>query len=124
MHTRLLFNLKSSMRLLYGILSPKKTQIKLRWYRDRRAACFVCNNYRLEASHTTMLDELSWRSLKQRRADEILIMLYKIVNNLVEIDLFKELIPLARHSRNSHAKYFTIPCEKKTYLQHSSLPSL
>ena len=69
-----------------------------------------------------MLDELGWRSLKQRRADQRLIMLYKIVNNLVEVDLSKELIPLTRHFRNSHAKSFRISYEKKTYLQYSFLP--
>ena len=81
---------------------------------QRRAARFICNNYRCEASVTTMLDEFGWRSLKQRRADQRLIMLYKIVNNLVEVDLSKELIPLMRHSRNSHAKSLRIPYEKKT----------
>ena len=64
---------------------------------QRRAARFACNNYRREASVTTMRDELGWRSLKQRRADQRLIMLYEIVNNLVEVDLSKELIPLTRH---------------------------
>ena len=49
-----------------------------------------------------MLNELGWRSLKQRRADQRLIMLYKIVNNLVVVDLSKELIPLMRHFRSSH----------------------
>ena len=63
---------------------------------QRRAAGFFCNSYRREASVTTMLDELGWRSLKQRRADQRL-MLYKIVTNLVEVDLSKELIPLTRH---------------------------
>ena len=33
-----------------------------------------------------MLDKLGWCSLKQRRADQRLIILYKIVNNLVEVD--------------------------------------
>ena len=91
---------------------------------QRRAARFVCNNYRGEASVTTMLDELGWRSLKQRRADQRLIILYKTVNNLVVVDLSNELIPLMRHSRNSHAKSFRIPYEKKikTYLQYSFLP--
>ena len=76
---------------------------------QRSAARFACDNYKREASVTTMLDELGWRSLKQRRADQRLIMLYKIVNNLVEADLSEELIPLARHFRNSHAKSFRIP---------------
>ena len=43
-------------------------------------------------------------------------MLYKIVNSLVEVDLSKELIPLTSHNRNSHAKSFRIPYEKRTYL--------
>ena len=64
---------------------------------QRRAARFACNNRRRETSVTTMRDELGWRSLMQRRADQRLIMLYKIVNNLVEVDLSKELIPLTKH---------------------------
>ena len=40
-------------------------------------------------------------------------LLCKIVNNLVEVDLSKELIPLTRHSRNSHAKSFRIPYKRK-----------
>ena len=83
---------------------------------QRRAACFACNNNRRKASVTSMLDELGWCSLKQRREDQKLVMLYKIVNNLVEVDLSKELIPLTRHSKNSHTKSFRIPYEKKTYL--------
>jgi len=43
---------------------------------QRRAARFLCNNYSREASVTAMLDELGWRSLKQRRTDQRLIMLY------------------------------------------------
>ena len=66
---------------------------------QRRAARFACNNYRRETSVTNMLDELGWRGLKQRRADQRLIMSYKIVNNLVEVDLSEELIPLMRHPR-------------------------
>ena len=32
---------KSSMHLLYGILSPKRTKIKLRWYREELPALFA-----------------------------------------------------------------------------------
>ena len=48
-------------------------------------------------------------------------MLYKIVNNLVEVDLSKGLIPLMRHFRSRHTKSFRIPYEKKTYLQYGFL---
>ena len=37
---------------------------------QRRTARFACNNHRREASVTNMLDELGWRSLKKRRADQ------------------------------------------------------
>ena len=74
---------------------------------------------------TTILDELGWRSLKQRRAEQRLIMLYKIVNNLVEVDLSKELIPLTRHFRNSHAKSFSfLPSFlPRTIKQWNNLPA-
>ena len=49
-------------------------------------------------------------------------LIYKIVNNLVEVDLSKELIPLTGHFRNSQAKSYRIPYKKKTYLQNSFLP--
>ena len=38
MHTRLLFDHKSRMRILYGILSPQGTKIKLKWYREELLA--------------------------------------------------------------------------------------
>ena len=41
MHTRLLFDHESSMRLLYGILSPKRTKIKFRWYKEELPALLV-----------------------------------------------------------------------------------
>ena len=89
---------------------------------QRRAARFVCNNYSREASVTTMLDELGWRSLKQRRTDQRLIMLYKIVNNLIEVDIVNELKPHSRHFRNIHSNSFRVPLERKTYLKYSFLP--
>ena len=36
---RVLFDHKSSMRLLYGILSPKRTKITFRWYREELLFC-------------------------------------------------------------------------------------
>lgn len=89
---------------------------------QRRAARFVCNNYSREASVTAMLDELGWCSLKQRRTDQRLIMLYKIVNNLIEVDIVNELKPHSRHSRNIHSNSFRVPLERKTYLKYSFLP--
>ena len=52
-----------------AIRIPSNYQNKIEMV-QRRAARFVCNNYSREASVTAMLDELGWRSLKQRRTDQ------------------------------------------------------
>ena len=49
----------------------------------------------------------------------MLIMLYKIVNNLIEVEIVNELKPHSRHSRNIHS--FRVPLERKTYLKYSFL---
>ena len=91
---------------------------------QRRAARFACNNCRREASVTTMRDELGWRSLKQRRADQRLIMLYKIVNNLVEVDLSKELIPLTRHLEIVTPNPLKFPKKRKPIFNTAFLPRI
>ena len=55
---------------------------------QRRAACFVHNNYtdRTPGCVTDMLNALRWEPLSQRRANSRLIMLYRIMNNLVDIN--------------------------------------
>ena len=61
---------------------------------QRRAAQYVCNNYNSEASVTTMIKHLHWRSLQQRRTDIHLVMFYKTLHGIVTLDLFPQLIPL------------------------------
>lgn len=55
---------------------------------QRRAARFVLNSYtdRTPGCVTDMLDTLGWEPLSQRRTNNRLIMLYRIVNNLVDIN--------------------------------------
>ena len=119
MHTKFSFDHKLSMHLLYGTLSPKRTKTKLRWYKEEQPDLSVILNYSREASVTAMLDELGWRSLKQRRTDQRLIMLYKIVNNLIEVDIVNELKPHSRHFRNNYSNSFRVPLARKTYLKYS-----
>ena len=47
---------------------------------QRRAARFCCSDYRRTSSVTSMLQYLGWRTLNQGE-----ILMYRIVNNLVEI---------------------------------------
>ena len=51
---------------------------------ERRAARFVKSRYRRTDSVTAMLDELGWPILFKRHKDARLILLYKIINNLVQ----------------------------------------
>ena len=55
---------------------------------QRRAARFVFNSYtdRTPGCVTSMLDALKWEPLQQRRANNRLLMLYRIVNNLVDVE--------------------------------------
>jgi len=55
---------------------------KVQW----KGARFVCNNFSMHSSVTAMLNKLNWASLKDRRDNIRLLMMYKIFNNLVEID--------------------------------------
>ena len=89
---------------------------------QRRAARFVYRNYSREASVTTMVEKLQWRSLQQRRADIRLIVLYKCLNRVVAVDVSQDLIPQSRPSRHCNSMSFQIPSETKQYIQQSFLP--
>ena len=49
---------------------------------QRRAARFVTGQYNRYQSVTSMLQELKWTSLQQRRQEQRLVNLYKCVNNI------------------------------------------
>ena len=53
---------------------------------QRRAARFVCNQYRRTASVTSMIEKLEWPSLEERRRRARLAMLFKIRHGIVQID--------------------------------------
>jgi hypothetical protein len=54
---------------------------------QRRAARWVTGDYSRDSSVTSMLQILKWRSLALRRVDARLCMLYKIRNNLVQLQI-------------------------------------
>ena len=89
---------------------------------QRRAAQYVCNNYNREASVTTMIKHLHWRSLQQRRTDIRLVMFYKTLHGIIALDLFPQLIPLVRPSRHMHSEAFQLPVITKQFIQYSFLP--
>ena len=76
---------------------------------QNRAARFVTRNYAYEeGSMTRILEQLKWESLKKRRTDNRLILLYKGLKGKARIPT-DDLIPKTRRCRNSHSKAFQLP---------------
>ena len=71
---------------------------------QRRAARFVTQRYRNTSSVSDMLQELGWDSLEERRKQAQLTMLYKIINEIIDIPKERYLTPLATKTRATHSK--------------------
>ena len=84
---------------------PDKLQKKLEKVQNR-AARFVTRNYVYETwSMTGILGQLKWESLKKRRKDNRLILLYKGLKGKARI-YTDDLIPKTRRGRNQHSLAF------------------
>ena len=72
-------------------------------------ARFVTENYNFETGSTTgILEHLKWESLKTRRRDSRLILLYKGLKGKANIPT-DDLIPLVRRHRNDHSMAYQVP---------------
>ena len=60
---------------------------------QRQSVRFIFNNYLLYASVSEMLNKLDFKTLTERRYESKLILLYKVLNNLVDIDTSNILYP-------------------------------
>ena len=74
---------------------------------QRRAAHWTTCNFDRMASFSAMLETLGWRTLEQRRADSLLCLFYKIVNNMVAVPLpdYIKPNPCTSHRGHSMTKY-------------------
>ena len=89
---------------------------------QNRAARFVTRNYDYETgSMTGILGQLKWESLKKRRKDNRLILLYKGLKGKAKIPT-DDLIPKTRHGRNQHSLAFQIPSASKDVYMYSFFP--
>ena len=76
---------------------------------QNRAARFVTGNYIFETgSMAGILEHLKWESLKKRRRDSRLILLYKGLKGKASIPT-DDLISLVRRCRNDHSMVYQIP---------------
>jgi hypothetical protein len=89
---------------------------------QRRAARYVKNKYHNRSSVTDMLADLEWKSLKERRKEARLIMLYKVINNKVALDSSQLKPSNSTSTRNSHNLTYKIPYCRTQYRQQSFFP--
>lgn len=75
---------------------------------QRGAARFVVGDFQRSSSVSAMITALNWPSLQLRRVHSRLVMLYKIHNDLVDIQAIDYLTPLSTKTRGHKSRY-TIP---------------
>ena len=89
---------------------------------QNRAARFVTKNYVYETgSMTGILGQLKWESLKKRRKDNRLMLLYKGLKSKARIPT-DDLIPNSSRGRNQHSLAFQIPSASKDDYKNSFFP--
>ena len=89
---------------------------------QNRAARFVTRNYVYETgSMTGILGQLKWESLKKRRNDNRLNLLYKGLKGKARIPI-DDLVPKTRRCRNQHSMSFQIPSASKEVYKNSFYP--
>ena len=100
---------------------PDKLQKELEKVQNR-VARFVTRNYVYETgSMTGILGQLKWESLKKRRKDNRLTLLYKGLKGKARIHT-DDLIPKTRRGRNQHSLAFQIPSASKDVYKYSFFP--
>ena len=89
---------------------------------QKRAARFVTGNYNYETgSMTGIPGQLKWESLKKRRKDNRLILLYKGLKGKASVPT-DDLIPKARRCRNQHSMAFQTPIANTDVYKGSFFP--
>ena len=89
---------------------------------QKRAARFVTGNYNYETgSMTGILGQLKWESLKKRRKDARLILLYKGLKGKASVPT-DDLIPKTRCCRNQHSMTFQTPIANTDIYKGSFFP--
>ena len=64
-----------------------QSQVNILESAQRKAARFVCSDWRRSSSVTDMMNSLQWESLQERRARSRLLLFFKIQHNLVDIPI-------------------------------------
>jgi hypothetical protein len=82
---------------------------------QRRAARFVIGDYSRESSVTSMLKELKWPTLQQRRTNTKMVMMYRIVHHLIVIPSQMYLTPARGHHQKFQIPFSRIQSHQNSY---------
>ena len=85
------------------------------------AARFCQNDYRPTSSVTSMIQNLGWEDLQHRR-EQYRTVMYRIVNNIVDIPADKYMIQ-SRTTTRGHGIRFLVPCCSVNAYKSSFFPS-
>ena len=88
---------------------------------QRRSARFVYQDFSRESSVTKMLNQLNWDSLAERRAKAKVTMIYRGMNQLVEIPMDHLRPATVTSTRGNEQKFFIQYC-RTTTMRHSFYP--
>ena len=83
---------------------------------QRHAARFVLSNFDRHASVTQMMNSLGWVTMRQRCLKLRVIMLFKIINKLVEVSSNDLLCPLSTDTRGHQQRYTQLGTTMDCYL--------
>ena len=86
---------------------------------QRRSARMVCSDYRRTSSVSSMLQQLQWPTLQERRAQAKVTMMYRIVYQLVDVPT-TYLIPIS--SIRGHGLNYLVPYARTQIYQRSFFP--
>ena len=109
------------MLLLFGTHSLKTTSASWKCT-EEGSSIFVCNSYRQTANVSSMLSELSWPLLEQRRAEARLGLFHHIVHKFVDIDAMTLMTRSTRPTRKANEAQYTRNMTSKDYYKYSFIP--
>ena len=89
---------------------------------QRRSARMVFNNWSTTASVTNMINQLEWETLKERRRVAKLVMMYRIINESIDLQI-PNYIHCATTASRCNQNRFIIPYTRINAFKHSFFPS-
>ena len=89
---------------------------------QRRAAQWTTSNYDYRSSVTSMIENLGWRTLEQRRSDARVCLFYRIFYGLVAFPIRDYIQPKTWTSKNCHSMTFRQIHTHRNFCKYSFFP--